>query len=76
MKTDMAYSIIRTLGAIFADALKAAGKEKPDVSDLVHGIAAYNKLGIEGEDANVDEAYKIVTADMVNAVRAEWKAMQ
>lgn len=74
MTTDMAYSIIRVLGAIFADALKAAGKEKPDVSDLIHGIAAYHKLGIEGEDANVDEAYNIVMTDMMEAVRGSWKA--
>ena len=74
MTTDLAYSMIRTLGAIFADALANAGHAKPDVSPLMHGIAAYNKLNLKGEDAQLDEAYDIVTNDMMEAVRGSWKA--
>jgi hypothetical protein len=74
MTTDLAYSMIRTLGSIFADALEKAGKGKPDVSPLMHGIAAYHKLNLKGEDAKLDEAYNIVTTDMMEAVRGSWKA--
>ena len=74
MTTDLAYSMIRTLGAIFADALTNAGHGKPDVSPTMHGLAAYTKLGLEGEDAKLDEAYKIVMNDMMEAVRGSWKA--
>ena len=74
MTTELAYSMIRTLGAIFADALTAAGHGKPDVSTTMHGLAAYTKLGLEGEDAKLDEAYNIVMTDMMEAVRGSWKA--
>jgi len=73
MTTELAYSMIRTLGAIFKDALDKAGKSV-DSTVLMHGIAAYTKLGLEGEDAQLDEAYKIVTNDMMEAVRGSWKA--
>ena len=56
------------------NALTKAGKGKPDVSPLMHGIAAYNKLNLKGEDAKLDEAYNIVTTDMMEAVRGSWKA--
>ncbi len=74
MTTELAYSMIRTLGAIFADALAKAGHGKPDTSILMHGIAAYTKLSLEGEDAKLDEAYNIVMTDMMEAVRGSWKA--
>lgn len=74
MTTELAYSMIRTLGQIFADALAKAGHAKPDVSVTMHGLAAYTKLGLEGEDAKLDEAYKIVMTDMMEAVRGSWKA--
>ena len=73
MTTDLAYSMIRTLGAIFKDALEKAGKSG-DTTPLMHGIAAYTKLGLEGEDAKLDEAYNIVMTDMMEAVRGSWKA--
>ena len=74
MATELAYSMIRTLGAIFADALTNAGHGKPDVSPLMHGIAAYTKLNLKGEDEKLDTAYDIVTNDMMEAVRGSWKA--
>jgi len=74
MTTDLAYSMIRTLGAIFADALTKAGHGKPDVSPLMHGIAAYSKLNLKGEDTQLDAAYDTVMNDMMEAVRGSWKA--
>ena len=74
MTTDLAYSMIRTLGSIFGDALEKAGHGKPDVSPLMHGIAAYTKLNLKGEDEKLDTAYDIVTNDMMEAVRGSWKA--
>jgi len=73
MTTELAYSMIRTLGSIFADALEKAGKPV-DSTVLVHGIAAYNKLNLKGEDAQLDQAYNIVMNDMMEAVRGSWKA--
>lgn len=73
MTTELAYSMIRTLGSIFKDALDKAGKSV-DSTPLMHGIAAYHKLGLKGEDAKLDEAYNIVTTDMMEAVRGSWKA--
>jgi hypothetical protein len=73
MTTELAYSMINTLGAIFKDALDKAGKSV-DSTPLMHGLAAYTKLGLEGEDAKLDEAYKIVMNDMMEAVRGSWKA--
>ena len=73
MTTELAYSMIRTLGSIFKDALDKAGKPV-DSTPLMHGIAAYHKLNLKGEDAKLDEAYNIVTTDMMEAVRGSWKA--
>ena len=73
MTTELAYSMIRTLGSIFKDALDKAGKSV-DSTPLMHGIAAYNKLNLKGEDAQLDEAYDIVMTDMMEAVRGSWKA--
>jgi hypothetical protein len=73
MTTDLAYSMINTLGAIFKDALDKAGKSV-DSTPLMHGMAAYTKLNLKGEDAQLDEAYNIVMTDMMEAVRGSWKA--
>jgi len=73
MTTELAYSMINTLGAIFKDALDKAGKSV-DSTPLMHGLAAYTKLDLEGEDAKLDEAYKVVMNDMMEAVRGSWKA--
>lgn len=70
MNIDTAYAQIRTLGTIFRDALIKAGKPV-DNTVLVHGLAAYTKLSLKGEDANLDAAYNIVMQDMMNAVRKE-----
>jgi len=74
MTTESAYSMIRALGAIFGDALTAAGHDNPAATTLVGGIAAYNKLNLKGEDAQLDKAYNIVMTDMMEAVRGSWKA--
>ena len=74
METKLAYGMIRTLGQIFADALAKAGHAKPDTSILMHGIAAYSKLNLKGEDERLDEAYNVVMNDMMEAVRVPWKA--
>lgn len=73
MTTELAYSMINTLGAIFKDALDKAGKSV-DSTPLVHGLAAYIKLSLKGEDAQLDTAYDLVMTDMMEAVRGEWKA--
>ena len=73
MTTDLAYSMINTLGAIFKDALDKAGKSV-DSTPLMHGVAAYHKLSLKGEDAQLDTAYDLVMTDMMEAVRGEWKA--
>lgn len=73
MTTDLAYSMINTLGAIFKDALDKAGKPV-DTTPLMHGLAAYTKLSLKGEDAQLDTAYDLVMTDMMEAVRGEWKA--
>ena len=73
MTTELAYSMIRTLGSIFKDALDKAGKSV-DSTPLMHGIAAYHKLSLKGEDEKLDEAYNIVTTDMMEAVRGSWRA--
>jgi hypothetical protein len=74
METKLAYAMIRNLGQIFADALAKAGHGKPDTSILMHGIAAYTKLNLKGEDERLDEAYNVVMTDMMEAVRGSWKA--
>lgn len=74
MNIELAYAMIRNLGSVFAEALDKAGKGKPDVSVLIHGIAAYTKLSLKGEDDRLDEAYNIVMNDMMEAVRGSWKA--
>jgi len=74
METKLAYATIRNLGQIFADGLAKAGHAKPDTSILLHGIAAYSKLNLKGEDAKLDEAYNVVMNDMMEAVRGSWNA--
>lgn len=74
METKLAYAMIRNLGQIFTDALAKAGHGKPDTSILMHGIAAYTKLNLKGEDERLDEAYNAVMTDMMEAVRGSWKA--
>lgn len=73
METKLAYGMIRNLGQIFADALAKAGHAKPDTGILMHGIAAYSKLNLKGEDERLDEAYNVVMNDMMEAVRGSWK---
>ena len=73
MNIDTAYATIRQLGTIFKDALEKAGKPV-DSTILIHGLAAYTKLSLEGQDAELDAAYKIVIDDMINAVRGQWMA--
>jgi hypothetical protein len=70
MNIDNAYAQIRTLGTIFRDALIKAGKPV-DSTVLVHGLAAYTKLNLKGEDAKLDTAYSMVMDDMMSAVRKE-----
>lgn len=73
MNIDLAYSMINTLGAIFKDALDKAGKPV-DSTVLMHGMAAYTKLNLKGEDAQLDAAYDLVMNDMMEAVRGQWSA--
>lgn len=74
MNVDKAYTIIRQLGTIFANALKERGHEVAGTSILMHGIGAYIKLELEGQDVELDEAYQVVMHDMMEAVRGKWKA--
>lgn len=70
MNIETAYAQIRQLGAIFKQALIDAGKPV-DGTTLTHGIGAYHKLNLKGEDAQLDKAYAMVMDDMVNACRKQ-----
>jgi hypothetical protein len=75
MKIENAYAMIRKLGDISAKELLRRGHGPFDSTPLVHGLAAYTNLGLEGEDAQLDTAYDLVMTDMMEAVRGEWKAV-
>ena len=70
MNIETAYAQIRHLGCIFQQALIKAGKQV-DETVLIQGIAAYHKLNLQGEDAQLDQAYAMVMEDMVNACRKQ-----
>ena len=74
MEKHTAYQQIKRLGEISAAELERRGYGKIDGSTLIHGLAAYTKLNLSGEDANLDKAYNIVFNDMMSAVRNSWKA--
>lgn len=74
MEKNTAFAQIKRLGEISAAELERRGYGKVEGSLLVHGLAAYTKLNLVGEDASLDKAYDIVFKDMMDAVRGSWKA--
>ena len=49
MEFQMAINNLRVLGDNFKFDLEARGKTTPDVGALMHGLAAYHMLKLEGE---------------------------
>ena len=62
---DNAYGEIRELGHNFAIALAERGHETKE-SDLMSGLAAYHMLKLEGENARLDAAHKMVMRDITD----------
>jgi hypothetical protein len=62
---DNAYGEIRELGHNFAIALAERGHETKE-SDLMNGLAAYHMLKLEGENARLDAAHKLVMRDITD----------
>jgi hypothetical protein len=62
---DNAYGEIRELGHNFAIALAERGHETKE-SDLMSGLAAYQMLKLEGENARLDAAHKMVMRDITD----------
>ena len=62
---DNAYGEIRELGHNFAIALAERGHETKE-SDLMSGLAAYHRLKLEGENARLDAAHKMVMRDITD----------
>lgn len=62
---ENAYDEIRELGHNFAIALAERGHEVKE-SDLMNGLAAYHMLKLEGENARMDAAHKLVMRDITD----------
>ena len=56
---DNAFAETRELGHSFAIALAERGHDTKE-SDLMSGLAAYHMLKLEGENARLDAAHKMV----------------
>ena len=62
---DNAFAEIRELGHSFAIALAERGHDTKE-SDLMSGLAAYHMLKLEGENARLDAAHKMVMRDITD----------
>jgi len=62
---DNAFAEIRELGHNFAIALAERGHDTKE-SDLMNGLAAYHMLKLEGENARLDAAHKMVMLDITD----------
>lgn len=62
---DNAFAEIRELGHNFAIALAERGHDTKE-SDLMNGLAAYHMLKLEGENARLDAAHKMVMRDITD----------
>ena len=62
---ENAYDEIRELGHNFAIALAERGHDTKE-SDLMNGIAAYHTLKLEGENARMDAAHRLVMRDITD----------
>lgn len=62
---DNAFAEIRELGNTFAIALAERGHDTKE-SDLMNGLAAYHMLKLEGENARLDAAHKMVMRDITD----------
>ena len=60
-----AYAEVRELGHVFAVAMAERGHETKD-SDLMNGLAAYHLLKLEGENARLDAAHRMVMKDITD----------
>jgi hypothetical protein len=52
--------VIRELGRTFAASMAEIDKPVNDKSDLMNGLAAYHLLKLEGENARLDAAHRLV----------------
>jgi len=64
---ENAYDEIRELGNTFAIALAERGHDTKE-SDLMSGLAAYHLLKLEGENARLDAAHKLVMRDITDVM--------
>lgn len=71
MTLSEAHSIIGSLGKAFAEAMIKFNHTMPDSSMLMHGLAAYIKLNLEGEWPQVDEAYNVI----IDSALADYKEL-
>ena len=62
---DNAFSEIRELGNTFAIALAERGHEVKE-RDLMSGLAAYHLLKLDGENARLDAAHRIVLREITD----------
>lgn len=62
---DNAFAEIRELGHNFAIALAERGHDTKE-SDLMNGLAAYHMLKLEGENARLDAAHRIVLREITD----------
>jgi hypothetical protein len=71
MTLSEAHSIIGSIGNAFAEAMIKFNHTMPDSSMLMHGLAAYIKLNLEGEWPQVDEAYNVI----IDSALADYKKL-
>lgn len=71
MTLSEAHSIIGSLGKAFSEAMIKFNHTMPDSSMLMHGLAAYIKLNLEGEWPQVDEAYNVI----IDSALADYKKL-
>lgn len=64
---DNAYEELRELGHVYAVLLAERGHETKE-SDLMNGLAAYHMLKLEGVNARLDAAHKVVVKEITDAM--------
>ena len=76
MEFQMAINNLRVLGDNFKFDLEARGKTTPDVGALMHGLAAYHMLKLEGEYDWLDQSVQIVMREGFDMARSRLMAEQ
>lgn len=67
ISSDNAYEELRELGHTYAVLLAERGHETKE-SDLMSGLAAYHMLKLEGVNARLDAAHRVVVKDITDAM--------